>query len=684
MLDSENPLLAEWCGPYGLPPFGAIAVAHYRPALQRALTDHCAEIDCISQNPAAPDFENTIATLERSGRLLQKVAAVFWNHCRTDSTPELEEIEREMSGMLARHANETLTNVPLFARIDALHARIETLGITNEQSRVLELTHNDFVRAGARLEGGQHPRMTAIVERLAQLGAAFSQNVLADEASFLLLLEENDLDGLSGSFRASAAVLAAERGASGKYGVSLSRSSIEAFLQSSSRRDLRETAFNAWARRGEKDGATDNRPIIAEILRLRYDAALLLGYENFAAYKLDNTMAKTPEAVRALLDSVWASALTQAEKERTALRASIKKEGGDFRLGPADWRYYAERVRKERYDLDQAEIAPYFQLENMIGAAFYVAERLFGLRFVERHGLELYHPEVRAFDVLNEKGEHIALFLGDYFARPSKRGGAWMSEFRVQEKLVGDIRPIVVNVLNFMRGAARAPTLLSLDDARTLFHEFGHALHGMLSNVTYPRVAGTDVVRDFVELPSQLYERWLLEPSVLRRFALKAQTDEALPEEMLARILASRNFNQGFTTVEFCASAFVDLDVHERNQEGEIDVGALELASLMRINMPEDIIMCHRLPHFSHIFSSETYASCYYSYLWAEVLAADAFDAFEETGDLFSQGVAGQLYEHIYAAGGSEDERNAFIAFRGRTSTVEPLLRWRGLLAATS
>ncbi len=680
MPQTQNPLLGQWRGPYCLPPFGAIAAAHFRPAFEQALAAHRAEIDRIAQNPAAPDFDNTVAALEGSGRLLQQVSAVFWNLCGTDSTPELEEIEREMSGTLARHASETSMNAALFARIDALHARRCTLGLAPEQLRVLELTHKDFVRAGARLEGDRRARMTAIVERLAQLGASFSQNVLADEAAFLLLLEESDLDGLSEGFRATAAALAAGRGSNGKYGVSLSRSSVEVFLQSSARRDLRETAFNAWASRGEKGGETDNRAIIAEILGLRDERARRLGYGNFVAYKLDDTMAKTPAAVRTLLDAVWAAALEQAQKERAALQASIENEGANFQLAAADWRYYAERVRKERFDLDQAGIVPYFQLDNMIAAAFHVAERLFGLRFVEQHGLDLYHPEVRAFDVLNERGEHVALFLGDYFARPSKRGGAWMSEFRTQEKLAGDIRPIVVNVMNFTKGAASAPQLLSLDDARTLFHEFGHALHGMLSNVTYPRVAGTKVARDFVELPTQLYEHWLLEPSVMRRFALHAQTGEALPEEMLARIVASRNFNQGFATVEFCASALVDLDLHERNHEDEIDVGELERASLARINMPGDIIMRHRTPHFSHIFSGDAYSSGYYGYLWAEVLDADAFEAFKEAGDPFSGEVARKLREHIYAAGGSQDARDAYIAFRGRMPTVEPLLRQRGLL----
>jgi peptidyl-dipeptidase Dcp len=683
MTQDSNPLLAPWTAPFGLPPFSAIKNEHYRGAFEAALAEHRREIDRIANDPAPPDFENTIAALERAGRALRNVGAVFWNLAATDTNQELQEIERDMSAALARHNSEISMNPALFARVDALFQKIDSLGLTKEQTRVLELTHKNFVRAGARLTGAERERMTAILERIASLETAFAQNVLADEASYLLLLEESDLEGLPDSFRASAAHLAEIRGKSGKYAVNLSRSFVEPFLQSSARRDLRETIFDAWTRRGENGGKTDNRAIVGEILELRDERARMLGFANYAEFKLDDTMAKTPQAVRDLMDQIWTPALAQARRERAELQALADAEGANFQIGAADWRYYAERLRKQRYDLDQAELRPYFELDKMIAAAFYVAQRLFGLRFVERHGLELYHEDVRAFEVLDADGNHVALFLGDYFARPSKRGGAWMSDFRSQEKLGGDVRPIVVNVLNFAKAPAGEPNLLSLDDAHTLFHEFGHALHGMLSDVVYPSVSGTNVARDFVELPSQLFEHWLLEPEVLRKFARRAQTDEPLPEDMLQRILAARRFNQGFASVEFCASAYVDLDLHERNLKSDLDVGGFERESLARIDMPDEIAMRHRIPHFAHIFAGDSYSAGYYSYLWAAALDADAYEAFTETGDPFAPEVARKLRECIYSAGGRVEAAEAYLAFRGRMPTAEPLLRRYGFEAAT-
>jgi peptidyl-dipeptidase Dcp len=677
-MPTDNPLLAAFSAPFGLPPFREIESAHFRPAFEAAMAENRAEIDLIASNPAAPDFENTIAALERSGRRLSDVGAVFWNLAATDSTPELQAVEREMSGALARHHNEILLNAALFARVDALFETRAELGLTPEQARVLELTHRRFVRAGARLDAEQRLRMAAISERLANLTTRFAQNVLADESSYVLLLEDGDLDGLSDDFRAAAAEVARERGAPGKYGVTLARSSVETFLQSAARRDLREAAFRAWTSRGESGGATDNRAVIAEILQLREERAKLLGFDSFAAYKLDDTMAKTPAAVRELLDRVFAPALAAAKAERGELQALAEREGANLEIAAADWRFYAERLRKERYDLDQAALRPYFSLDAMIAAAFHVAERLFGLRFVEVEGLHLYHSSVRAFEVRDASGAHVALFLGDYFARPSKRGGAWMSEFRGQEKLDGEVRPIVVNVMNFSKAPGDEPTLLSLDDARTLFHEFGHALHGMLSDVTYPSIAGTSVARDFVELPSQLYEHWLLQPEILRNFARHAETGAPMPEDMLERVVKSRHFNQGFASVEFCASAYVDLDLHERGAGPDFDASAFERESLARIAMPEEIVMRHRTPHFTHIFAGDGYSAGYYSYLWAETLDADAFEAFVETGDAFAPQIAQKLRAHIYAAGGRLDPASAYLAFRGRMPSVEPLLRQRG------
>jgi len=680
----SNPLTAPWTAPFGLPPFDQIRAEHFRPAFDAALAEHRNEIDAITKNPAEPDFENTIDALERAGKLLTDVGSVFWNLTATDSTPELQEIERDMAATLSRHASEISMNSELFRRVEALHDKRESLGLTAEQRRVLELTYKNFVRAGARLGPEDKARMTSILERLAGLSTRFSQNVLADESSWVLFLEEGDLDGLSPDFRAAAARMAAERGAPGKYAVTLARSSAEIFLQSSERRDLREIVFRAWASRGENGGDADNRALIREILDLREERARLLGFETFAAYKLDDTMAKTPAAVRDLLNRVWTPALARAAEERAHIQALVEKEGANFTVAAHDWRHYAEKVRKSLYDLDQASLRPYFQLEKIMAAAFDVAEKLFGLRFVEQKGLRLYHPDVRAFEVLDENGKHVALFLADYFARPSKRSGAWMSDFRSQHRLDGEVRPVIVNVMNFTRGADGAPTLLSLDDARTLFHEFGHGLHGMLSDVTYPLVAGTNVARDFVELPSQLYEHWLLEPAVLRQFALHAETGEPMPDDLLERIIASRHFNQGFATVEFCASAHVDLDIHETPMSPDFDAAAFERERLSQLSMPQEIIMRHRLPHFSHIFSGDGYSAGYYSYLWAEVLDADAFEAFKETGDPFAPEVAAKLKEFVYAAGGKQDAGDAYVAFRGRMPTVEPLLRQRGFAPATA
>jgi peptidyl-dipeptidase Dcp len=677
----SNPLLTIWTGPFGLPPFPEIESAHFRPAFETALAEHKAEIDAIAEDPASPTFDNTIAALERAGKRLTDVGSAFWHLASADTNPELQEIEREMAAALSRHAAEISMNAGLFRRIDALYAERERLGLTAEQRRVLELTHKNYVREGARLDAQQKERLKTIQERLAALSTQFSQNVLADESDWLLLIDETDLDGLSADFRAAAARTAVERGAHGKYAVTLARSSAETFLQSSTRRDLRETVYRAWISRGENGGRTDNAALIREIVALREERARLLGFASFAEYKLDDTMAKTPKAVRDLLDRVWSPALNRAREERDAIQALIESEGGNFTVAGHDWRHYAERVRKERYDLDQNMLRPYFQLDRMIAAAFHVAEKLFGLRFEERKGLPLYHPDVRAFEVLNRDGEHVALFVADYFARPSKRSGAWMTDLRAQQRLDGEVRPIIVNVMNFSKGADGAPTLLSLDDARTLFHEFGHGLHGMLSDVTYPLVSGTSVARDFVELPSQLYEHWLLEPSVLRQFALHAETGEPMPDALVERIVASRHFNQGFGTVEFCASAFVDLDIHERPFPEGASVADFERESLEKIDMPNEIVMRHRLPHFSHIFSGDGYSAGYYSYLWAEVLDADAFEAFKETGDAFAPEVAERLKTFIYSAGGKQDAGEAYLAFRGRMPTVEPLLRQRGFAA---
>ncbi len=679
---SQNPLLQDWSGPFGVPPFAAIEPDHFPPAFERAMAEQRAEIDAVAGDAAAPDFRHTIDALELSGRALRRVSAVFFNLTGSHTNDALEKIEREMAPRLAQHRNAIFLDERLFRRIAALWERRDEIELTPEQRRVLDRYHTVFVRQGAGLAPEPKQRLAAIAERLATLGTRFGQNVLADEKAYALVLEgEPDLAGLPDFLRQSAARAAADRGMPGKHVITLSRSSIEPFLQFSSRRDRREAAFRAWAARGESGGETDNRAIIAEMVALRAERARLLGYGSFAEFRLADAMAKTPEAALDLLNSVWTPARARALREAEALQAIVSSEGGNFELAPWDWRHYAERRRKAEFDFDEGEVKPYLQLDRMIEAAFYTASRLFGLAFKEIHGLPIYHPDVRIWEVTGPDGRHVGLFLGDYFARPSKRSGAWMSSFRGQEKLAGDIRPIVVNVMNFNKAADGEPPLLSFDDARTLFHEFGHALHGLLSDVTYPMIAGTNVSRDFVEFPSQLFEHWLEQPELLRRFAVHARTGEPIPEELLRRVLAARTFNQGFATVEYVSSALVDLDFHLLGEAPDVDAGAFERQALERIGMPEAIVMRHRPPHFGHIFAGDGYSAAYYSYLWSEVLDADGFGAFEEAGDIFDPAAAKRLHDFVYSAGHLREPAEAYQAFRGRMPQPEALLRKRGLIA---
>jgi peptidyl-dipeptidase Dcp len=673
----KNPLLEPWTGPFEAPPFERIEPGHFRPAFDAALKDTRREIDAVAVDPAAPAFANTIEALERSGRSLDRVAKVFFNLAGAATNDELQAIEREIAPILSRLSSDIYLNDALFKRVDALKAGEDRLGLSPEQARVLERYHLKFTRAGAGLPEEAKARLAAIGERLATLAAEFGQNVLADEKAWLMLLDKEDLGGLPDFYCASAARIASERGHPEHFAVTLSRSSIEPFLQFSDRRDLREAAFRAWAARGENGGASDNRAIAAEMVRLRAERARLLGYESYAHYRLADTMAKTPRAALDLLESVWAPGVSSARKDEEALQAIVADEGGNFKVAPWDWRYLAEKRRKAEFDFEEGELKPYLQLDRMIEAAFYAASRLFGLSFEERFDLKLYDPDVRAWTVRGRDGAAVALFVGDYFARPSKRSGAWMSNFRGQEKLDGPQLPIVVNVMNFAKGAEGEASLLSLADARTLFHEFGHALHGMLSDVTYPLISGTHVAGDFVEFPSQLYEHWIKEPEMLRRFALHYKTGEPMPEELIGKLLDARRFNQGWATVEYTASALVDLRLHLDPSPTDVDVVAFERQELKRIGMPDAIAMRHRTPHFQHIFSGG-YSAAYYSYLWSEVLDADGFEAFEEAGDIFDAEVARRLHDFVYAAGGSRDYEAAYEGFRGRPPSPGALFRKRG------
>ena len=675
---AANPLLVAWPGAFGLPPFGAVSPADFRPAFDAALAEHRAEIEAVAAEPAPPTFDNTLAALERGGRALDRVTNAFFVLAGADTSDEIESVEREVSPLLARHSNSLYLNRPLYARIADLWRRRGELGLDAEQARVLDRYHTRFVRAGAALDKAAQDRLATINEKLASLGTQFGQNVLADEKSYALILEEGDLAGLPGFARDAARAAAEERGEKGKYAVTLARSSCESFLQFSSRRDLREKIFNAWIKRGETGGATDNRALIADMVALRAERAKLLGFSTYADYRLDDQMAKTPAAARKLLDEVWGRARAKAQVERNALQQMIAQEGGNFALAPWDWRYYAEKLRKAKFDLDEAELKPYLQLDKMIEAAFETARRLFGLTFTPVN-VALYHPDARAWEVNDKTGAHVGLFIGDYFARASKHSGAWMTSLRDQEKLAGEVRPIILNVCNFSKPAAGEPALLSFEDARTLFHEFGHALHGLLSNVTYPLLAGTAVPSDFVELPSQLFEHWLEVPEILQTYARHALTAEPMPKALLDRVLATRTFNQGFATVEYTACALVDLDIHALPDSAKLDVSQFERDDLARLDMPAAIVMRHRLPHFQHLFSGGGYAAGYYSYMWSEVLDADAFEAFTETGNAFDPETAKRLRDFIYGAGNLRDPAAAYKAFRGRLPAVDALLKKRGL-----
>ncbi len=683
----RNPLLEDWTVPFGVPPFERIHPEHFPPAFAHAFSAHQREVDAIAADRDEPTFANTVEALERSGRLLARIAAVFHVLAGAHTNDAILAIERELAPVTAGHWNRILLNEALFRRIDDLHRRRERLGLTAEQARVLERYHRKLERAGAALDAAARARLAAINERLATLATAFGQNVLADEQEQALVLDgEDDLAGLPDFVRTAAEAAADERGLPGKRVVTTARSSVEPFLQFSARRDLRERIFRAWIARGDRGGATDNKAIIAEMLALRSERARLVGYESFAHYRLDDAMARTPEAVRALLERVWTPARRRATADRDAMQALVQAEGGNFVLAPWDWRYYAEKLRTLRCDVDEATVKPYFQLERIVEAAFYTAGRLFGLTFERRPDIPVWHPDVRVWEVRDANGRHRGLFFGDYFARASKHSGAWMTTLRDQQRLAGEIRPLVINVMNFSKAGASRPALLSFDDARTLFHELGHALHALLSDVTYPLISGTKVLTDWVELPSQLYEHWLERPEILGRFAVHCDSGEPIPPDLLRRLIAARTFNQGFATVEYVASALLDLELHLRPAADDgaspFDIGAFERAALGRIGMPDEIVLRHRPTHFQHVFAGDGYASAYYSYMWSEVLDADAFAAFEDAGDIFHPETARRLHDHVYAAAGSRDPSELYTAFRGRLPSPEGLLRKRGLSEA--
>ncbi|WP_108813818.1 M3 family metallopeptidase [Loktanella sp. Alg231-35] len=669
-----NPLLADWSTPFGLPPFDQIADDDFMPAVDAALTTARANIAAIAGNPDAPDFDNTIAAMEMADDTLNRVLSAFYSLAGADSNPAREALQRDFAPLLSAYSSEISENTALFARVEAVWAQRDTLDLTDEQQRVLMLTRRGFVRAGAQLEGQAAEELRDVKSRLSVLDTQFVQNLLADEREWFMSLGPDDLSGLPDFVIATAKAAGEEKDAGGPV-VTLSRSLIVPFLQFSDQRELRQKAYEAWGARGANGGKTDNRGIAAETLKLRETRAKLLGYKTFADFKLETEMAGTPGAVRDLLMQVWQPAKAAAETDAAALERMLHADGFDGPLEPWDWRYYAEKRRKELHDLDEAELKPYLQLDRMIEAAFSCANRLFGLEFAPIDG-PVYHPDVRLWEV-TRNGAHVAVFIGDYFARGSKRSGAWCSAMRSQQRLSGDVRPHVVNVCNFAKPEAGKPALLSYDDARTLFHEFGHALHQMLSDVTYESISGTSVARDFVELPSQLYEHWLEVPEVLAEFATHAETGEAMPADLLKRMLGAATYDMGFQTVEYVASALVDLGFHDGPAPADPMQRQAEI--LEEIGMPHAIRMRHATPHFAHVFAGDGYSSGYYSYMWSEVMDADAFAAFEEAGGPFDPETARRLEETVLSSGGSVDAADLYITFRGRLPGVEALLKGRGL-----
>ncbi|MEH6459821.1 M3 family metallopeptidase [Chitinimonas sp. JJ19] len=674
-----NPLLQDWHTPYGLPPFDQVDAGHFIPAFDLAMPAHLAELDAIASQAAPASFDNTVVAFDAAGRLLTRIELLFDNLASSETSPALQEVELIMAPRIAAHKNAIYMHAALFSRIDALYGQRAELGLDSEQLRLLERIHLDFVRAGAKLPEDKRQRYGEVMEALAGLCTRFTQNVLADEAGFSLQLKDAaDLAGLPDFLLASAQGAARQLGLpEGSHAITLSPSLAEPFLTFSSRRDLREIVWRERVARGAHAGEHDNRPLAAEIMALRQEQAALHGYASYADYELVDRMAGKPAAVHDLLSRAWEPAKRKAEQDRLALTEMARSLGEPTPIAAWDWRYLAEKVRQQRYDLDDAEIKPYFALENMIAAMFDCAGKLFGVRFVEQQGIPLYHADARLWEVRDRADQLIGLFIGDNYARPSKRSGAWMSIFRSQSGIAGGTLPIVINNNNFAKADT---TLLSADDLRTLFHEFGHGLHGLLSQVRYEHLAGTQVLSDFVELPSQIFENWADEESVLKQHARHYQTGEAIPAALLQKLKAARQFNQAWATIQYVAPALIDMALHSLPNGTEVDIAAFEAEQCAALGVPEDIGLRHYLSHFQHLFAGPGYAAGYYVYMWAEVLDADGYDAFIEAGDPFHAETAERLYRHIYSAGNKQEPAAAYRAFRGRDPKVEPMLAKRGLI----
>ncbi|MCD6192666.1 MAG: peptidase M3 [Candidatus Aminicenantes bacterium 4484_214] len=678
---SENPFFTEWTTPFGTPPFDQIKEEHYKPAFLEGMKRQQQEIQAIIDSSEPPTFANTIEALARSGEFLTRVENVFDNLLSANTNDTLQAIAKEMAPLLSKHYDDIYLNAKLFERIKAVYNQKDNLQLTQEQKTLLEKYFKDFVRAGANLDESKKARLREINQELSVLTLKFGENILKEDNAFELVIDKKeDLVGLPDNVIAAAAEAAKERGKEGKWVFTLHKPSMIPFLQYSPRRELREKIFKAYINRGNNNNEYDNKAIVARIIALRIEKAHLLGYKTHAHYILEENMAKNPDNVYKLLYQIWKPALKKAKEEARELQKLIEAEGQNFKLQPWDWWYYAEKLKKQKYNLDEEMLRPYFKLENVIQGVFTLANKLYGLQFVERTDIPKYHPDVRVFEVKEADGTHVGILYTDYFPRASKRGGAWMNSFRKEYKINGQrITPIICNVGNFSKPTPDKPALLSYDEVTTLFHEFGHALHGLLSDCTYRRLSGTAVPRDFVELPSQIMENWVGEPEMLKLFAHHYQTGEPIPDALIEKIHKARFFNQGFATVEYLAAAFLDMDWHTLTEPvAEDKVLDFEKQSLDRIGLIPEIIVRYRSPYFSHIFAGG-YSAGYYSYIWSEVLDADAFEAFKEKG-LFDRATAQSFRENILAKGGSEDPMTLYIRFRGAPPKVEPLLKRRGLL----
>ena len=683
---AANPLLQPWQGEFGgLPTFRGVREEHFAPAMLEGMRQTLAQINAIATRKDPPSFDNTVAALERASRVYDRVSTVYDVWSGSIQTPAFQRVEQQLAPKIAAFEDKITQNAALFQRLETVYNTREAAKLTPEQQRLAWKYYDRFVRAGAKLSDSDKARMAQINETLAGLFTKFSQNVVADESDQKVVLEsDKDLAGLPTEFVQAAANEAANRGLAGKWVISNTRSAVQPFLTYSERRDLREKVWRMFVGRGDSNGATDNKAIIKQILKLRAEQAKLLGYETFAHLRLDNTMAKTPAKALELLERVWKPATARVRQEVADMQAIANKENATrsakekVTIEPWDYRYYAEKVRKQKYNLDENEIKPYLQLEKLREGMFWVAQQLFDMKFEPLPHVQVFHPDVTVYKVIDANTSRVmGIFFFDPFARKGKRSGAWMDNWRPQEAFDGPVIPIVSNNCNFIKGAASQPVLISWDDASTLFHEFGHALHGLLSQVQYPSLSGTAVFRDYVEFPSQLLEAWLSTPEVLNKFALHYQTNQPIPAELVARINKASTFNMGFTTVEYLASALVDMKLHLEGAK-DIDPAAFERNTLNAIGMPKEIVMRHRTPQFMHIFSSNSYAAGYYSYLWADVITADAYEAFLEGKGPYDSRVAGKLRKHVLSVGNTVDPADGYRAFRGRDARIQALMKKRG------